>query len=186
MTKDTDKLLIAISATANHGKTTTGKQLIRNMASDQAFNGRYSNYRVWKLGKRKTAIPDLLKDGTGDWVAFYYDTEDCANPIVAVVTGGDGWSSELEAVYKHVFSSDSIKIVVGACRPNNNVHTHLLDYAKEKHFLMVETSPIYVSHNNRRNDAEAGTLYQEWTAKCADELKEIIKDRLGLAVSASC
>lgn len=181
MTKDSENLLIAISAVANHGKTKTGKQLIRDLASDTVFKRLCPYHQVWKLGKRKDPVPDLSKDGLGDWVAYFSDKAECAAPIVAVVTGGDYWSPVLEKTYKNVFSYGSAKIVVGTCRPHNNVHEHLLEMAERNHFLMVETSSFYVSKHYCEDEEDSSAFFKAWHEKRANELKELIKERLGLS-----
>lgn len=180
MAKGSDKLLIAISAVASHGKTKTGKQLVRTLFHDKAFRELCPGFKVKKMGRTgKWATEYTGIEGTGDWVAYFSMKKD-ANPLVTIITGGDDLSPEVRKEIDDAFDFPSVKIAVNACRPNNDVHRYLLEKAKEYLFQMVETSTFYVANHYCGDKKEEEAFYDEWCGKRADELKEIIKGRCGL------
>lgn len=177
MKKEHDKLLIAFSAVANHGKTKTGKQLIRELVIDRAFRELCTYYEVRKITKRAEPVTDISEDGSGDRAAYFYEVNG-GQLLAAVITGGDGMTPELEKALDKAFASETVKVVVCACRPNNNVHAYLKKQAEQKDFLMVETSPFFVVQYACGSDGEKASLYKEWHTKRAKELREIVKEFL--------
>lgn len=101
-----EKLLIAISALGNHGKTLSATRLIELLISHR--EGWLYDSRSINLKKEQLAI--LQRNGTAE---------------IAVITIGDGVDSRFEDWYNIVASIPTIKIIVGCCRTKHGTFAYL-------------------------------------------------------------
>lgn len=143
MEKLNNKLMIAVSAIADHGKSDSTRMLI-----DLLYFEFVTKHKGWKaeIYDRRTAVYNPYVPGgvyTKDrFVVFSHNDE----MKISVITDGDVWNkngkSDRVAIYwqellksKNVSVSpmklqDSLEVVVGCCHPNNDVKDKLMAIAK--------------------------------------------------------
>lgn len=119
-----EKLLIAISALGNHGKTLSATRLIELLISHR--EGWLYDSRSINLKKEQLAI--LQRNGTAE---------------IAVITIGDGVGRRFEDWYNIVASIPTIKIIVGCCRTKHGTFAYLKKFAMTHQYTMVVTHPYF-------------------------------------------
>ena len=120
-----EKLLIAISALGNHGKTLSATRLIELLISHR--KGWLYDSRSIILKKEQLSI--LQHNGTAE---------------IAVITIGDGVDSRFANWYNIVASIiPTIKIIVGCCRTKHGTFAYLKNFARAHQYTMVVTHPYF-------------------------------------------
>ena len=150
MKKQTEKLVLAISAGVCHGKTLSAKHLIRLFYNDPAWKV----YRIYQVRKGKLdPVVDLANFNVDNYlsrqgdcfVLFARKGED--SPVLAINTMGDKWCDLLEHFYyKVVLPLTDIRVIVGACHSSftaKGVLCHLKDIAQRIDAKLITTSPYY-------------------------------------------
>ena len=122
--KKPEKLLIAISALGNHGKTQSATRLIELLISHR--EGWLYDSRSIILKKEQLAI--LQRNG---------------KPEIAVITIGDGVDRRFVNWYNIVASIPTIKIIVGCCRTKNGTFAYLKSFARLHQYPMIVTHPYF-------------------------------------------
>lgn len=184
-----NNLMIAVSATTNHGKTESTRLLI-----DLLYHELVNNRSGWdaKIYERsKEDYLDYVPGGhyTKDrFVVFIHDTE----VKIAVITGGDVWDKYNEpdrvAIYWQKLLEtedlnagsmklkDSLEVVVGCCHPNNKVKKKLVEIASDSGYEMMETSPYY--QVPEVTSAQPKLSLRTWDSLFAKHLLDIILARM--------
>lgn len=119
-----EKLLIAISALGNHGKTLSATRLIELLISH--CEGWLYDSRSIILKKEQLAI--LQRNG---------------KPEIAGITIGDGVDRRFVNWYNIVASIPTIKIIVGCCRTKHGTFAYLKKFARLHQYPMIVTHPYF-------------------------------------------
>lgn len=187
-----NKLMLAVNAPKNHGKTESTQILIDLLYIElvtkspgwkaEIYDRRTSSFLPYSLAKPR------YKDNL---VIFSYHDK----RKIAIVTGGDVW--EVKHLLDHVAVSwqellnshnaykspmilqNSLEVVVGSCRPNNSVNKKLKEIANDSGYEMIETSPYYQVPSVAPSHAKLPRFV--WNYLFAMHLLEIILGRLSHA-----
>lgn len=180
-----NKLFIAVSAPAKHGKSMSTLLLIDLLYIDlvtkrkgwkaEIFDRSSKSFNPYTLGK----LP--YKD---IFVVFSYKEE----RKIAIVTAGDVWSTHVVDSYQELIRpydihkhprilQDSYEVVVGCCHPNNKVKKQLVQIANDSGYEMMETSPYY--QMPALTSTSPKTPIYIWNYLFAKHLEEIILNKIG-------
>lgn len=187
-----NKLMLAVDAPKNHGKTESTQMLI-----DLLYIALVTKHSSWKaeIYNRRTKSFEsysLSKPRYKDiFVIFSYHNE----RKIAIVTAGDVWEvrhcldhvaeSWQELLISHSVSvrpmvlQYSLEVVVGGCRLNNSVNKKLIEIATDSGYEMIETSPYYQVPSVVPTHAKLPRFV--WNYLFATHLLEIILGRLSCA-----
>ncbi len=122
--KKSEKLMIAISALGNHGKTQSATRLIELLISHR--EGWLYDSR--SIIRKKEQLAILQRNGVAE---------------IAVITIGDGVDNRFDNWYKIVASIPTIKIIVGCCRTKHGTFDYLKNFAKAHQYTMIVTHPYF-------------------------------------------
>lgn len=162
-----------VSGPAKHGKTTSMKLFVRQLIEDEQFRALCPVYAIVNKGRTFLDIdklPDSIQE-KGDWIVAFYKSRkdrDEHKPCGYVVTAGDTLDDKLRKLYEAFFGTPTVKFIVGAARPWNNVHRFLLDTGKKQGVVNVAASP----YGYYEDAADASSLTGKYD-KYVKELKDI-------------
>ncbi|WP_298641439.1 hypothetical protein [uncultured Prevotella sp.] len=187
-----NKLMLAVDASKDHGKTESTKMLI-----DLLYITLVTKHQGWKAELYNSRTDSfapycLTKQRSNDlFVVFSYHNK----RKIAIITGGDTWETKHHLTHvakswqellvshdvkvKPMVLHDSLEIVVGSCHQNNDVNKKLKEIANESGYEMVETSPYYQVHNETSIHSQLPRFV--WKYLFANHLLEIVLSRLSCA-----